>query len=51
MKNQRQVYKIRGAEGEGRRDFLALENFSLNVSEGEFVSITPSKPSSGGRKP
>jgi NitT/TauT family transport system ATP-binding protein len=39
LKDLRQVYKIRGTDGESRRDFLALENFSLNVKEGEFVSI------------
>jgi NitT/TauT family transport system ATP-binding protein len=39
LQELRQVYKIRSADGEGRQDFLALENFSLDVRAGEFVSI------------
>ncbi|MDR1487260.1 MAG: ATP-binding cassette domain-containing protein, partial [Deltaproteobacteria bacterium] len=39
LKDLRQVYQIRSSDGEGRENFLALENFSLNVKNGEFVSI------------
>ncbi|MDR2368312.1 MAG: ABC transporter ATP-binding protein [Deltaproteobacteria bacterium] len=39
LRDLRQVYRIRGVDGEGPGDFLALESFSLNVAAGEFVSI------------
>jgi NitT/TauT family transport system ATP-binding protein len=39
LKDLRRVYRLRSSDGESREDFVALENFSLNVKTGEFVSI------------
>jgi NitT/TauT family transport system ATP-binding protein len=39
LRDLSQVYRIRSKEGEGREDFVAIESFSLNIRNGEFVSI------------
>jgi NitT/TauT family transport system ATP-binding protein len=39
LKDLRQVYHMRSNQKEGKEPFLALENFSLSVKQGEFVSI------------
>ncbi|MDR2459756.1 MAG: ABC transporter ATP-binding protein [Deltaproteobacteria bacterium] len=39
LKDLRQVYQVRTKDGEGKEDFVAIEDFNLNVKTGEFVSI------------
>jgi NitT/TauT family transport system ATP-binding protein len=39
LRNLSQKYHLRGANGEASGTFLALDDFSLNVRAGEFVSI------------
>jgi NitT/TauT family transport system ATP-binding protein len=39
LKDLRQIYEIRTGDGARREKFIALESFSLNVKQGEFVSI------------
>jgi NitT/TauT family transport system ATP-binding protein len=39
LQNLKQVYYLRNAEKRGVEEFVALEDFSLSISDGEFVSI------------
>ncbi|MDR1313335.1 MAG: ABC transporter ATP-binding protein [Deltaproteobacteria bacterium] len=39
LRDLRQEYQVRAKDGDGKESFVAIENFSLDVRCGEFVSI------------
>ncbi|MDR2198020.1 MAG: ABC transporter ATP-binding protein [Deltaproteobacteria bacterium] len=39
IRNLRQVYRVRRKDGSGFAEFVAIDDFSLKIKDGEFVSI------------